>query len=139
MLTVVDLAKLELAGSVGTHEVSRLHTGMTASVRIEGIDTPVTGTIDRIAPAAEAGTRSIGVIVVVDNPKERCAPGSTQSPPSSLPMWSAGLPCRWQRWPRTPDRTIVWAIENGTLVRRSGDARPARRGARPRRGAAGNR
>ena len=58
VLTLVDLARLELADSVGTHEVSRLSPGMAARVRVtvEGSATPLAGLLVRIAPAAEAGT-----------------------------------------------------------------------------------
>ena len=65
IVTIVDLATLELAGSVGTHEVSLLAPGQAACrSRSRGSATPVAGRIDRIAPAAEAGTRAIGVVVV---------------------------------------------------------------------------
>src|SRR5205823_1014270 len=66
----VELATLELAGTVGTHEVSRLAPGMPVQVRIEGQSADVTGQLARIAPAAEAGTRSIGVTIELANPKE---------------------------------------------------------------------
>ena len=70
VLTIVDLARLELAGRVGTHEVSLLRVGMAVEVRVEGVDTPVVGKLERIAPAAEAGTRAIGVTIALANPKE---------------------------------------------------------------------
>ena len=40
VLTIVDLSRLELAGIVGTHEVSRLSAGMTVAVQVEGLDEP---------------------------------------------------------------------------------------------------
>ena len=70
VLTVVDLARLELAGVVGTHEVSRLAPGMATAVRVEGMAQPVQGRIARIAPAAEPGTRSIAVTIELANPQE---------------------------------------------------------------------
>ena len=70
VLTIVDLAKLELAGSVGTHEVSRCARGMAVDVQVEGVAAPVMGKLERIAPAAEAGTRAIGVTIAIANPKE---------------------------------------------------------------------
>ncbi len=70
VLTIVDLARLELAGSVGTHEVSLLAPGMPVQVQVEGVPQPVAGSIGRIAPAAEAGTRAIGVTIALPNPKE---------------------------------------------------------------------
>jgi RND family efflux transporter MFP subunit len=73
VLTIVDLARLELAGAVGTHEVSRLTPGMPVQVQVEGVAQPVAGRIARIAPAAEPGTRSIGVTIELPNPKETAA------------------------------------------------------------------
>ena len=64
IVTIVDLSTLELAGSVGTQEVSLLAPGQAAAIRVEGQGSDVPGRIDRIAPAAEAGTRAIGVVVV---------------------------------------------------------------------------
>src|SRR4029078_3289897 len=75
IVTVVDLSSLELAGSVGTHEVSMLEPGQVASIRIEGQARDVAGLIDRIAPSAEAGTRAIGVVVALDNKGERFRAG----------------------------------------------------------------
>ncbi|MCE2657529.1 MAG: efflux RND transporter periplasmic adaptor subunit [Rubrivivax sp.] len=70
LFTLVDLARLEVAGTVGTHEVSRLSVGMPVAVRIEGHPVPVQGRLVRIAPAAEPGTRAIVVTVGLANPKE---------------------------------------------------------------------
>lgn len=75
LLTIVDLARLELAGLIGTHEVSRLTPGMPVQVQVEGVAQPVAGRIARIAPAAEPGTRSIGVTIELANPKERLRAG----------------------------------------------------------------
>jgi RND family efflux transporter MFP subunit len=75
VLTIVDLARLELAASVGTHEVARLTPGMPVQVTVEGLDTPLAGRLARIAPAAEAGTRAIGVTVALDNAQERLRAG----------------------------------------------------------------
>ncbi len=75
VLTIVDLARLELAASVGTHEVARLQPGMPVRVTVEGLDAPLTGQLARIAPAAEAGTRSIGVAVVLANAQQRLRAG----------------------------------------------------------------
>ena len=70
IVTVVDLSVLELVGSVGTHQVSALKPGQPVQVRVEGHSAAVAGRIDRIAPAAEAGTRGIRVVVALANPDE---------------------------------------------------------------------
>lgn len=119
VLTLVDLAQIELAGSVGTHEVGRLSPGMPVQVRVEGLDAPIIGRLARIAPAAEAGTRSIGVTVALDNAQERLRAGqyaigqvvlSDQRERLLLPLAAVGS---------TSGQSHVWLIDQGRLVRRA--------------------
>jgi RND family efflux transporter MFP subunit len=118
VVTVVDLATLELAGTVGTHEVSLLAPGQTATMRIEGTTDDVSGRIDRIAPAAEAGTRAIGVVVVLDNHGERFRAGqyararvsiADQTERTTVPIAALG---------QASGQDYVWTIERDVLVRR---------------------
>lgn len=118
LFTVVDLSTLELAGTVGTHEVSRLAPGQAVEVRVEGQAQPVAGRIDRIAPAAEAGTRAIGVVVVLDNHAERFRAGqyaqasvqlSDEASRVTLPLAAVG---------QAAGQDFVWTLENDALVRR---------------------
>jgi membrane fusion protein (multidrug efflux system) len=119
LLTVVDLSSLELAGTVGTHEVSQLKPGQPVQVTVEGGVQPVTGRIERIAPAAEAGTRSIGVVVSLDNRKEQFRAGqyamgkvvlADETPRLTLPVSAIGS---------TSGQEQVWVIEGGALLRRA--------------------
>ena len=119
VLTIVDLASLELAGTVATHEVSRLAPGMSVGLEVEGRTSPVVGTLARIAPAAEPGTRSIGVTVVVANPDESLRAGqyavatveiADPQPRLVLPVTAVGS---------AAGQDHVWAIEKGVLMRRA--------------------
>lgn len=119
LLTIVDLGKLELAGSVGTHEVSRLAPGMAVEVQVEGFGSTVPGRIARIAPAAEPGTRSIGVTIEIANPKEAFRAGqyalvravlADDTDRLTLPVAAVGS---------TAGQDHVWVIEGGTLARRA--------------------
>lgn len=118
VLTIVDLRELELAGRVGTHEVSRLVPGMTVQVRVEGLDRAVPGRIARIAPAAEPGTRSIGVAVALPNPAERLRAGqfalaqvTIDDPTERLTLPASALVA-------SGGQSYVWLIEDGVLARR---------------------
>lgn len=118
ILTIVDLAKLELAGLVGTHEVSRLQPGMAVQVNVEGFDQPVEARIARIAPSAEPGTRSIGVTLVLDNPKELYRAGQYAVAKVVLPDDTKRLTVPMAAISRNSGQEQVWMIENGALVRR---------------------
>ena len=119
VLTLVDLAQLELAGSVGTHEVARLAPGMAVQVKVEGLDAPITGQVARIAPAAEAGTRSIGVTVGVANRDERLRAGQYALARVVLADDQQRLVVPLAAVGATGGQSFVWLIDNGLLVRRA--------------------
>jgi RND family efflux transporter MFP subunit len=120
IVTIVDLQTLELAGSVGTHEVSMLAPGMAVDVKVEGVDEPVQGRIARIAPAAEPGTRSIGVTITLANPKERFRAGQYALAKVTLPdRGGERLTLPMTAVGNTSGQEHVWVIENGALMRRA--------------------
>ncbi|MFY8117707.1 MAG: efflux RND transporter periplasmic adaptor subunit [Roseateles sp.] len=118
ILTIVDLSRLELAGLVGTHEVSRLQPGMPVQVRIEGVEQPVQAHIARIAPAAEPGTRSIGVTLELANPKEQFRAGQYAVARVELPDERERLTVPQTAVSSNAGQEQVWLIEQGALVRR---------------------
>jgi membrane fusion protein (multidrug efflux system) len=118
ILTIVDLSKLELAGLVGTHEVSRLNPGMPVQVQVEGVDHTVEAHISRIAPAAEPGTRSIGVTLALDNPKEEFRAGQYAVAKAVMPDNTERLTLPETAINGSAGQEQVWLIEKGALVRR---------------------
>ncbi|MBT9494153.1 MAG: efflux RND transporter periplasmic adaptor subunit [Paucibacter sp.] len=118
ILSIVDLSRLELAGLVGTHEVSRLKPGMPVQIRVEGSDRNVEARISRIAPAAEPGTRSIGVTLELDNPKEEFRAGQYAMAKVELPDDAQRLTVPQAAVTSNAGQDGVWLIENGALLRR---------------------
>jgi membrane fusion protein (multidrug efflux system) len=118
VFTVVALTRLELAGTVATHEVSLLQAGQPVRVSVEGWNEPVTGRIDRIAPAAEAGTRAIGVVVAIANADERLRAGQYAQALVTLDDPTPRLTVPLAAVSQASGQDQVWAIENGALVRR---------------------
>ena len=119
VITIVDLAKLELAGSVGTHEVARIAAGMPVDVQVEGMAQPVAGRIARIAPAAEPGTRSIGVTIALANPKETLRAGQYALARATLVDDNERLTLPSSAVGNSSGQDHVWVIENGVLARRA--------------------
>jgi RND family efflux transporter MFP subunit len=119
LLTIVDLSRLELAGLVGTHEVARLQPGMPVQVRVEGIDAPVTGRLARIAPMAEPGTRSIGVTIGLDNPRETLRAGQYALARVELADEVRRLTVPLAAIGTTSGQEHVWVIADGALLRRA--------------------
>ncbi|GAA0754167.1 efflux RND transporter periplasmic adaptor subunit [Ideonella azotifigens] len=119
LLTIVDLRTLEMAGSVGTHEVSQLRPGMQVTLQVEGLAEPMQGTLARIAPAAEAGTRSIGVTVTLANPKEVLRAGQFASARVMLPAGEPKLTVPVTAIASASGQDYVWTLEAGKLMRRT--------------------
>jgi RND family efflux transporter MFP subunit len=118
LITVVDLSTLELAGMVGTHEVSLLKPGQVVKVKVEGQAEPVVGRIDRIAPAAEAGTRAIGVVVVLENQRELFRAGQYAQASVQLNDDTKRLTLPDSALGQASGQDFVWTLEKGALVRR---------------------
>ena len=119
VLSIVDLSELELAGSVGTHEVSRLAPGTPVQVTVEGAVAPVAGRIARIAPAAEAGTRSIGVTISMANPGEKLRAGQYAVARATLEDDAERLTVPLAAVGNSGGQDHLWTIENGVLARRA--------------------
>lgn len=119
VVTIVDLARLELVGSVGTHEVSQLAPGAPVQVKVEGVDQAVGGKIARIAPAAEPGTRSIGVTIELANPNERLRAGQYALARVELADPQQRLTVPATAVGSTAGQDHVWLIEQGVLARRA--------------------
>lgn len=119
LLTLVNLARLEMAGSVGTHEVGALRPGMPVQVQVEGVEAPVQGQLARIAPAAEPGSRSIGVAVLIPNAQERLRAGQYAQASVRLPEQGSALTLPAAAVGSASGQEYVWMIEQGKLMRRA--------------------
>jgi membrane fusion protein, multidrug efflux system len=118
VLTVVDLSQLELAGLVGTHEVTRLAPGMTAELHIEGVPQAVMAKIARISPQSEPGTRSIGVTLSVPNAGETLRGGQYAVARVQLDDPQPRLTVPKTALVGTGGQQQVWVIDKGELKRR---------------------
>ncbi|HEV8691609.1 MAG TPA: efflux RND transporter periplasmic adaptor subunit [Ideonella sp.] len=119
IVTIVDLTRLEVAGSVGTHEVGMLSPGMPVTVQVEGVVQPVKGNLARIAPAAEPGTRSIGVAIAIANPKEMLRAGQYASAQVVMPEGAPRMTLPVAAVGTASGQEYVWMIEQGKLLRRA--------------------
>jgi membrane fusion protein, multidrug efflux system len=118
MFTVINIAQLELAGQVGTHDVSALAAGQPVSLKVEGWPEPVNGVLARIAPAAEAGSRSIGVAVAVPNRDERLRAGQFATAAVTVPDSKQRLTVPQTAIVQAGGQDAVWVIDKGALARR---------------------
>ncbi|TMH66461.1 MAG: efflux RND transporter periplasmic adaptor subunit [Betaproteobacteria bacterium] len=119
LVTIVDLARMELRAMVPANDIPELAAGMKVELAIDGFgDRRFTGTIERINPTTEAGTRAILVFIHIPNPDAALRGGMFGTGKVTL---AAGAPV--PTLPAIAVRTeagqnFVWTIEKGKLARR---------------------
>ena len=119
LVTVVDLAQLELQAGVPVVDVPELRLGMPVDLTIDGFgDRRFSGRIERINPATEAGTRTILVYVGIPNPDRTLRGGMFATGRIALVAGApvATLPIVAVR--QEAGQPIIWTVEDGKLARR---------------------
>lgn len=119
LFTVVDLARMEVQSMIPANDIPEIVIGMPVELSIEGFgERRFNGTIERINPMTEAGTRAILVFVQIPNPDAALRGGMFATGRIRL---AAGAPV--PTLPNTAIRTeagqsYVWAIDNGKILKR---------------------
>jgi RND family efflux transporter MFP subunit len=75
VLSIIDLSGLEVEAPVPAGEAGNLKAGQPVTLRIEGIPEPFRGTVLRINPATQAGTRAIPVYLGLERSDPRLRAG----------------------------------------------------------------
>jgi RND family efflux transporter MFP subunit len=119
LVTIVDLSQMELQAMVPANDIPELALGMPVDVAIDGFgERRFPGTIERINPTTEAGTRAILVFIHIPNPDAALRGGmfgtgrvtlAASTPVPTLPALAIHTEA---------GQTFVWTIEDGKLVRR---------------------
>ncbi|USX09521.1 efflux RND transporter periplasmic adaptor subunit [Paraburkholderia fungorum] len=116
LFDVVDLRTLELEAPVPVGEIGRVRVGQPIQITFDGIDTPIQGSITRINPAAQAGSRSIMVYVQVANPSGTLRVGMFGTGTISVGSRQNALVVPATAIRTDGTRHTVYALVNGKLV-----------------------
>lgn len=119
LVTIVDLARMELQAMVPANDIPELAIGMKVDLAIDGFgERRFAGTIERINPTTEAGTRAILVFIHIPNPDAVLRGGMFGTGKVTL-VAGAPVPTLPAVSIRTEaGQTFVWTIEGGKLARR---------------------
>jgi membrane fusion protein (multidrug efflux system) len=120
LFTVVDLGKMELQAMVPANDIPEITAGMPVELSIDGFNKRAfTGTVERINPMTEAGTRAILVFVQIPNPDAALKGGMFATGRVRLANATAvpTLPAAAIR--TEAGVNFVWTIEGGKLLRRN--------------------
>ena len=120
VITVVDLARLQLEAAVPAVEISRLRVGQQVTFRVDGFgERAFGGRIERINPATVSGSRSINVYAVIDNPQGELRGGLFAQGTVSLESIEGALLVPASAVREEIGQTFVYAIEDGLVKRKN--------------------
>jgi len=120
LLSIVDLGKMELQAMVPANDIPEISSGMAVELAIDGFgDRRFNGSVERINPMTEAGTRAILVFVQIPNPDAALKGGMFATGRIKLAAGSqvATLPSIAVR--SEAGQAYVWTIDGGKLARRN--------------------
>ncbi|WP_374536008.1 efflux RND transporter periplasmic adaptor subunit [Chitinimonas taiwanensis] len=120
LFSLVDLDELEFEASVAVSRLPAVKQGQPVRLNIEGFgDKPFNGSIERIAPVADAGSRMVPVYVRVKNPGHSLRGGMFAQGEATLAQveHAATLPFSAIR-EMDGKAPFVLAVENGKIVTR---------------------
>ncbi len=120
LLTIVDLARMELQAMVPANDIPEIVIGMPVELAIDGFTSRhFSGQVERINPTTETGTRAI--IVFVQIPNQDAALKGGMFATGRIRLTAAAsvptLPAVAIR--NEAGQTYVWTIDNGKLIRRN--------------------
>ena len=126
VVTIVDLSRLQLEAAVPATEIGKLGVGQAVAFRVDGFgEQRFAGRIDRINPATVAGSRSIYVYAVIDNPQGVLRAGLFAQGAVSLERIEGALVVPASAVREELGRNVVYALVDGTVQRKAVKIGPA--------------
>ena len=120
VISIVDLSQLQLEASVPPAAIGQVKIGQTMNFRVEGFgEREFAGRIERINPAATAGSRSISVYAVIDNAEGLLRGGMFAQGALTLSRVDNALAVPASAVREEIGQTFVYAIQDGMVKRKN--------------------
>jgi membrane fusion protein, multidrug efflux system len=117
IVTLVTTNPIEMHGTIAPHQVAILKVGMPVIGEVDGLATKRNGRLERIGPAADAGTKAIPVVVRFENNDGSLQPGQFAQAQAAIADETDSLTVPVQAVASENNQHIVWVIENDKLKR----------------------
>lgn len=119
LLEIINLRQLELESAVPTSDIMNVALGQEVSVKVEGLDAPIKGTVARINPATQTGSRSILIYIRIDNPQGLLRAGMFAEAILTLSKKANVVSVPYMSVHQENGTSFVYEINNSQIVKRS--------------------
>jgi membrane fusion protein, multidrug efflux system len=117
IITLVTINPIDMHGTVAPHQIAILKVGMAVTGEIDGLAGKRNGKLERIGPAADAGTKAIPIVVRFDNSDGSLQPGQFAQAQAAIADEADSLTVPVQAVASENNQHIVWVVENEKLKR----------------------
>lgn len=118
LLEIVNLQRMELEAAVPAADIAHVATGQPVELHVDGLAERFTGTVARINPATQAGTRSVPVYIQVANPRNQLRAGMFAEVRLTLARRTGVLALPPSALRRDGESSYVFVIADGRIARR---------------------
>jgi membrane fusion protein, multidrug efflux system len=115
LLEVVDLRQMELEAAVPALDIASIALGQEVQVKVEGLPEALTGTVARINPSTQPGSRSIMAYIRIANQRQILRVGMFGEAQLTLARKSGVLSIPQAAVRTDAGQPTVYVIENGKL------------------------
>lgn len=119
LLDIVNLKKMECEALVPTSDIAKIKIGQNVILRSEGLAEEFIGTVTRINPATQAGSRSIAIYIQIANPHDLLKAGMFVDAQLILRTKANVIAIPQTAVHKESSGTYVYAIENNLIVRKN--------------------
>jgi membrane fusion protein (multidrug efflux system) len=120
VVSIVDLSRLQLEASVPPAAIGQVKVGQSMNFRVEGFgEREFAGRIERINPAATAGSRSISIYAVIDNGEGLLRGGMFAQGALTLSRVDNAISVPASAVREEIGQTFVYAIDDGLVKRKN--------------------
>lgn len=120
VVSLVDLSRLQLEAAVPPAAIGQVKVGQPVNFRVEGFsEREFAGRIERINPAATAGSRSISVYAVIDNREGLLRGGMFAQGALTLSRVEHALTVPASAVREEIGQTFVYALDDGLVKRKN--------------------
>ena len=120
VVSIVDLSRLQLEASVPPAAIGQVRIGQALNFRVEGFgEREFDGRIERINPAASAGSRSISIYAVIDNRDGLLRGGMFAQGALTLSHARGVLAVPASAVREEIGQTFIYAIEDGRVTKKN--------------------
>lgn len=119
LLEIVDLRQMEMEAAVPATDIAQITLGQPVSVRVDGLPQAVVGSVTRINPGTQSGSRSILAYIQLNNPDGALRGGMFGEAELTLSHKAEVISVPQSAIRERDGRTIVYAIENGVLAEKT--------------------